>query len=69
MWINVKDRLPKPGEWVVVCIADHNTPQCLSLATYNDETGEWHTDEWEDGEREIYYPDYWMPIPNTFGPN
>ena len=66
MWISVKDKLPKPGEWVVVCIADHNKPQCLALAIYNEETGEWHTADFEDGEPVMYVPDYWMPIPDNF---
>lgn len=66
MWIDVKEQLPRPGVWVVVCIEQHNTPQCLALATYNEETGKWYTDDWEDGERETYRPDYWMEIPEHF---
>lgn len=63
-WISVKDRLPGPSEWVVVCIEQHGHAQCLALATYNHETKGWHTAEFEDGEQETVYVDYWMPIPN-----
>lgn len=63
-WISVNDRLPGPSEWVVVCIEQHGHAQCLALATYNEETKEWHTAEFEDGEQETVYVDYWMPIPN-----
>lgn len=63
-WISVKDKLPGPSEWVVVCIKLHGHAQCLALATYNEETKEWHTAEFEDGEQETVYVDYWMPIPN-----
>lgn len=63
-WISVKDKLPGPSEWVVACIEQHGHAQCLTLATYNEETKVWHTDKWENGEQEIYNPDYWMPIPN-----
>lgn len=63
-WISVKDKLPAPSEWVVACIEQHGHAQCLTLAVYNEETKEWHTDQWEDGEQETFSPDYWMPIPN-----
>lgn len=63
-WISVNDRFPGPSEWVVVCIEQHGHAQCLALATYNEETKEWHTAEFEDGEQETVYVDYWMPIPN-----
>lgn len=62
-WISVKDKLPNPSEWVVVCVNVHNIPQCLALATYNGTLGKWFTDDFEDGEQEEYYPDYWMAIP------
>ena len=63
-WISVKERLPGPSEWVVVCVKGYgNRPQCLALATYNKYTKEWYTDDWENGEQEVYNPDYWMPIP------
>ena len=65
MWIDVKDRLPKPSEWVVVCVKDHGIPQCIALATYNEQLGKWFTD-FEDGEPQEYFPDYWMEIPNHF---
>lgn len=63
-WISVKDKLPGPSEWVVACIEQYGHAQCLTLATYNEETKVWHTDKWENGEQETYNPDYWMPIPN-----
>lgn len=63
-WISVFDRLPAPSEWVVVCIEYYGRAQCLALATYNYETKEWHTADFEDGEEETVYVEYWMPIPN-----
>lgn len=63
-WISVKDKLPSPSEWVVVCIEQHGHAQCLALANYNEETKEWHTADFEDGEQETVYVEYWMPIPN-----
>lgn len=63
-WISVNDRLPGPSEWVVACIEQHGHAQCLALATYNEETKEWHTAEFEEGEQETVYVDYWMSIPN-----
>ena len=68
-WISVKDKLPGPSEWVVVCIEQHGHAQCLALATYNEETKEWHTAEFEDDEQETVYVDYWMPIPNIINEN
>lgn len=62
-WISVKEKLPGPSEWVVACVEVDGICTCLALATYNEETKEWHTDSWEDGEQEVYNPDYWMPIP------
>ena len=62
-WISVKERLPGPSDCVVACVEVDGICTCLTLATYNEETKEWHTDNWEDGEQEVYYPDYWMPIP------
>ena len=61
-WRSAKDSKPNPSEWVVVCIEHHGTPQCLALATYNEELGKWFTD-FEDGEQEEYHPDYWLRIP------
>lgn len=63
-WVSVKERLPGPSEWVVACVEVDGICTCLTLATYDEETKEWHTDSWEDGEQEFYHPDYWMPIPN-----
>lgn len=63
-WISVKDKLPGPSEWVLACIEQHGHAQCLTLAVYSEETKEWHTDQWEDGEEETVYVEYWMPIPN-----
>lgn len=62
-WVSVKERLPGPSEWVVACVEVSGICTCLALATYDEETKEWHTDNWEDGEQEVYHPDYWMPIP------
>ena len=62
-WISVKERLPGPSDCVVACVEVDGICTCLTLATYNEETKEWHTDNWEDGEQEVYHPDYWMPIP------
>lgn len=63
-WVSVKERLPGPSEeWVVACVEVSGICTCLALATYDEETKEWHTDSWEDGEQEEYHPDYWMPIP------
>ena len=62
-WISVNDKLPGPLEWVVACVEVDGICTCLTLATYNEETKEWHTDNWENGEQEVYHPDYWMPIP------
>ncbi len=63
-WISVKERLPGSSEWVVACVEIYGLCTRLTLATYNEETKEWHTDVWEDGEQEVYNPDYWMPIPS-----
>ena len=63
-WISVNDKLPGPSEWVLACIEQYGHAQCLTLAVYSEETKEWHTDQWEEGEQETYNPDYWMPIPN-----
>lgn len=65
-WQSAKDSKPNPSEWVVVCIEQHGTPQCLALATYNEELGKWFTD-FEDGEQEEYHPDYWLRIPELEG--
>ncbi len=62
-WISIKERLPGPSEWVVACVEVDGICTCLTLATYNEETKEWHTDNWIDGEQEVYHPDYWLPIP------
>ena len=62
-WISVKERLPGPSDCVVACVEVDGICTCLTLATYNEATKEWHTDNWIDGEQEVYYPDYWMPIP------
>lgn len=61
-WHSAKDSKPNPSEWVVVCVDDHGVPRCIALATYNEEFDKWFTD-FEDGEREEYYPDYWLRIP------
>ncbi len=63
-WISVKERLPGPSEWVVACVEVDGICTCLTLAIYNEYANEWYTDNWEDGEPEVYNPDYWMPIPS-----
>lgn len=63
-WISVKERLPGPSEWVVACVEVDGICTCLTLAVYNEYAKEWYTDNQEDGEPEVYNPDYWMPIPN-----
>ena len=63
-WRSAKDEKPNPSEWVVVCVKDHGVPQCLALATYNEQLDRWFTDDFEDGEPEEYFPDYWLRIPN-----
>lgn len=63
-WRSAKDEKPNPSEWVVVCVKDHGVPQCLALATYNEQLDRWFTDNFEDGEPEEYLPDYWLRIPN-----
>lgn len=62
-WISVKERLPGSSEWVVACVEVDGICTCLALAAYDVEAKEWYTDDWEDGEQEVYNPDYWMPIP------
>ena len=61
-WRSAKDSKPVPSEWVVVCVEDHGVPQCLALATYNEELDKWFTG-FEDGEPEEYFPDYWLRLP------
>lgn len=65
-WQSAKDSKPGPSEWIVVCVKDHDIPQCLALATYNEELDRWFTDRFEDGDREEYFPDYWLRIPEEF---
>ena len=63
-WRSAETEKPNPSEWVVVCVKDHGTPQCLDLATYNEELDRWFTDQFEDGVQEEYFPDYWLRIPD-----
>ena len=31
-WISVKDRLPEVGHFVLTCVSDTGTPQCVGMA-------------------------------------
>ena len=55
-WISVKDRLPEEGHFVLTCVADTGTPQCVGMALLcKDNT-------WWDGDMKVYV-DYWMEVP------
>lgn len=55
-WISVKDRLPEKGHFVLTCVADTGTPQCVGMALLlNDGT-------WWDGDIKVCV-DYWMEVP------
>lgn len=55
-WISVKDRLPEEGHFVLTCIADTGTPQCVGMALLlKDGT-------WWDGDVKVRV-DYWMEVP------
>ena len=55
-WISVKDRLPEKGHFVLTCVADTGTPQCVGMALLlKDGT-------WWDGDMKVYV-DYWMEVP------
>lgn len=55
-WISVKDRLPEVGHFVLTCVSDTGTPQCVGMAILlNDGT-------WWDGDMKVRV-DYWMEVP------
>lgn len=55
-WISVKDRLPEEGHFVLTCVSDNGTPQCVGMALLlNDGT-------WWDGDMKVNV-DYWMEVP------
>ena len=55
-WISVKDRLPEEGHFVLTCVDDTGTPQCVGIALLlKDGT-------WWDGDMEVCV-DYWMEVP------
>jgi hypothetical protein len=63
-WISVKERLPKDGEFVLVC----NDDKHMMIAKYETETYEWYYkytnydfDIWDNEEQGPVC--YWMPLP------
>ena len=55
-WISVKDKLPEVGHFVLTCVSDTGTPQCVGMALLlKDGT-------WWDGDMKVYV-DYWMEVP------
>ena len=55
-WISVKDRLPEVGHFVLTCVSDTGTPQCVGMALLlKDGT-------WWDGDIKVNV-DYWMEVP------
>lgn len=55
-WISVKDRLPEEGHFVLTCVSDNGTPQCVGMALLlKDGT-------WWDGDMKVNV-DYWMEVP------
>ena len=69
-WIPVTERLPKDGEFVLVC----NDDKHMMIAKYETETYEWYYkytnydfDIWDNEEQGPVC--YWMPLPSTEGLN
>lgn len=55
-WISVNDRLPEVGHFVLTCVSDTGTPQCVGMALLlKDGT-------WWDGDMKVCV-DYWMEVP------
>lgn len=55
-WISVKDKLPEKGHFVLTCVSDTGTPQCVGMALLlKDGT-------WWDGDIKVCV-DYWMEVP------
>ena len=55
-WISVKDRLPEVGHFVLTCVSDAGTPQCVGMAILLDDG------TWWDGDMKVCV-DYWMEVP------
>ena len=55
-WISVKDRLPEVGHFVLTCVSDTGTPQCVGMAILLDDG------TWWDGDMKVRV-DYWMEVP------
>ena len=56
-WISVKDRLPEVGHFVLTCVSDTGTPQCVGMALLLEDG------TWWDGDIKVRV-DYWMEVPN-----
>ena len=55
-WISVKDRLPEVGHFVLTCVSDTGTPQCVGMALLLEDG------TWWDGDIKVRV-DYWMEVP------
>lgn len=55
-WISVKDRLPEAGHFVLTCVSDTGTPQCVGMALLLEDG------TWWDGDIKVRV-DYWMEVP------
>lgn len=55
-WISVKDRLPEEGHFVLTCVSDNGTPQCVGMALLLEDG------TWWDGDIKVSV-DYWMEVP------
>ena len=55
-WISVKDRLPEVGHFVLTCVSDTGTPQCVGMALLLEDG------TWWDGDMKVRV-DYWMEVP------
>jgi hypothetical protein len=55
-WISVEDRLPEEGHFVLTCISDTGTPQCVGMALLLKDGS------WWDGDVKVNV-DYWMEVP------
>lgn len=55
-WISVEDRLPEVGHFVLTCVSDTGTPQCVGMALLLEDG------TWWDGDIEVRV-DYWMEVP------
>lgn len=54
-WISVKDRLPEVGHFVLTCVSDNGTPQCVGMALLLEDG------TWWDGDIKVRV-DYWMEV-------